>query len=135
MTAAMIREVAQQIGRAGTRFSAHNWRSAGAGNLGRLGGCALSAFSQCFDRKRRHGRRNFAERVEQIQAERLFDAARAEILERAAFPARISALALRDELSAAAFFERKIAENWRFILRAFSIRSGLIPTVLRGLKP
>ena len=27
-------EVARQIGRAGTRFSCHNWRSAGAGNLG-----------------------------------------------------------------------------------------------------
>jgi anaerobic selenocysteine-containing dehydrogenase len=34
VTAQMIREVAQQIGRAGTRFSAHNWRSAGSGNLG-----------------------------------------------------------------------------------------------------
>jgi anaerobic selenocysteine-containing dehydrogenase len=34
VTAQMIREVAHQIGRAGTRFSAHNWRSAGAGNLG-----------------------------------------------------------------------------------------------------
>ena len=34
VTASMIREVAQQIGRAGTRFSCHNWRSAGAGNLG-----------------------------------------------------------------------------------------------------
>ncbi|HLM02748.1 MAG TPA: molybdopterin-dependent oxidoreductase, partial [Pyrinomonadaceae bacterium] len=34
VSAAMIREVAQQIGRAGTRFSAHNWRSAGSGNLG-----------------------------------------------------------------------------------------------------
>jgi anaerobic selenocysteine-containing dehydrogenase len=34
VTATMIREVAQQIGRAGTRFSAHNWRSAGSGNLG-----------------------------------------------------------------------------------------------------
>ena len=27
-------DVARQIGRAGTRFSCHNWRSAGAGNLG-----------------------------------------------------------------------------------------------------
>ncbi|HEX8565624.1 MAG TPA: molybdopterin-dependent oxidoreductase [Pyrinomonadaceae bacterium] len=34
VTAAMIEEVARQIGRAGTRFSAHNWRSAGSGNLG-----------------------------------------------------------------------------------------------------
>jgi anaerobic selenocysteine-containing dehydrogenase len=34
VTAQMIREVAHQIGRAGTRFSAHNWRSAGSGNLG-----------------------------------------------------------------------------------------------------
>lgn len=34
VTASMIREVAHQIGRAGTRFSAHNWRSAGSGNLG-----------------------------------------------------------------------------------------------------
>jgi anaerobic selenocysteine-containing dehydrogenase len=34
VTATMIREVAHQIGRAGTRFSCHNWRSAGAGNLG-----------------------------------------------------------------------------------------------------
>jgi anaerobic selenocysteine-containing dehydrogenase len=34
VTAVMIREVARQIGRAGTRFSAHNWRSAGSGNLG-----------------------------------------------------------------------------------------------------
>jgi anaerobic selenocysteine-containing dehydrogenase len=33
-TASMIREVAAGIGRAGTRFSAHNWRSAGSGNLG-----------------------------------------------------------------------------------------------------
>ncbi|MDZ7362509.1 MAG: molybdopterin-dependent oxidoreductase [candidate division KSB1 bacterium] len=29
-----IVEVARQIGRAGTRFSTHNWRSAGSGNLG-----------------------------------------------------------------------------------------------------
>jgi anaerobic selenocysteine-containing dehydrogenase len=29
-----IVEIARQIGRAGTRFSCHNWRSAGAGNLG-----------------------------------------------------------------------------------------------------
>jgi anaerobic selenocysteine-containing dehydrogenase len=29
-----IIDVARQIGRAGTRFSCHNWRSAGAGNLG-----------------------------------------------------------------------------------------------------
>jgi len=29
-----IIEVARQIGKAGTRFSCHNWRSAGAGNLG-----------------------------------------------------------------------------------------------------
>jgi len=29
-----IVEVARKIGRAGTRFSCHNWRSAGAGNLG-----------------------------------------------------------------------------------------------------
>lgn len=34
VSADMIREVARQIGNAGTRFSAHNWRSAGAGNLG-----------------------------------------------------------------------------------------------------
>jgi anaerobic selenocysteine-containing dehydrogenase len=34
VTASMIVEVARQIGRAGTRFSAHNWRSAGSGNLG-----------------------------------------------------------------------------------------------------
>jgi anaerobic selenocysteine-containing dehydrogenase len=33
-SAKMIVEVARQIGRAGTRFSAHNWRSAGSGNLG-----------------------------------------------------------------------------------------------------
>jgi anaerobic selenocysteine-containing dehydrogenase len=33
-TAEMVREVAQKIGAAGTRFSAHNWRSAGSGNLG-----------------------------------------------------------------------------------------------------
>ena len=33
-TAAMIREVARKIGAAGTRFSSHNWRSAGSGNLG-----------------------------------------------------------------------------------------------------
>ena len=32
--AATIADVARQIGRAGTRFSCHNWRSAGAGNLG-----------------------------------------------------------------------------------------------------
>lgn len=32
--AATIVEVARQIGRAGTRFSCHNWRSAGSGNLG-----------------------------------------------------------------------------------------------------
>lgn len=34
VSASMITEVARQIGRAGTRFSCHNWRSAGAGNLG-----------------------------------------------------------------------------------------------------
>lgn len=34
VAAATIVEVARQIGRAGTRFSCHNWRSAGAGNLG-----------------------------------------------------------------------------------------------------
>ena len=32
--AATIIDVARQVGRAGTRFSCHNWRSAGAGNLG-----------------------------------------------------------------------------------------------------
>jgi len=32
--AATIIDVARRIGRAGTRFSCHNWRSAGAGNLG-----------------------------------------------------------------------------------------------------
>lgn len=32
--AEMIREVARKIGAAGTRFAAHNWRSAGSGNLG-----------------------------------------------------------------------------------------------------
>lgn len=32
--AAQIADIARQIGRAGTRFSCHNWRSAGAGNLG-----------------------------------------------------------------------------------------------------
>ena len=32
--AATIIEVARKIGRAGTRFSCHNWRSAGSGNLG-----------------------------------------------------------------------------------------------------
>jgi anaerobic selenocysteine-containing dehydrogenase len=32
--AEMIVEVARRIGRAGTRFSCHNWRSAGSGNLG-----------------------------------------------------------------------------------------------------
>ena len=36
--AATIVDVARQIGRAGTRFSCHNWRSAGAGNLGGWGG-------------------------------------------------------------------------------------------------
>lgn len=30
----MIIEVANEIGKAGTKFAAHNWRSAGAGNLG-----------------------------------------------------------------------------------------------------
>jgi anaerobic selenocysteine-containing dehydrogenase len=30
----MIREVAQKVGAAGTRLATHNWRSAGAGNLG-----------------------------------------------------------------------------------------------------
>jgi anaerobic selenocysteine-containing dehydrogenase len=34
VSAATVTEVARQIGRAGTRFSCHNWRSAGAGNLG-----------------------------------------------------------------------------------------------------
>jgi anaerobic selenocysteine-containing dehydrogenase len=34
VAAATIIDVARQIGRAGTRFSCHNWRSAGAGNLG-----------------------------------------------------------------------------------------------------
>ena len=34
VSAETIVEVARQIGRAGTRFSAHNWRSAGSGNLG-----------------------------------------------------------------------------------------------------
>src|SRR5688500_329760 len=34
VSAKTIVEVARQIGRAGTRFSCHNWRSAGAGNLG-----------------------------------------------------------------------------------------------------
>ncbi len=32
--AEMIREIAQKIGEAGTRFASHNWRSAGASNLG-----------------------------------------------------------------------------------------------------
>ncbi len=32
--AAMIREVAAKVGAAGTRLATHNWRSAGAGNLG-----------------------------------------------------------------------------------------------------
>jgi anaerobic selenocysteine-containing dehydrogenase len=34
VSAKMIVEVAHQIGRAGSRLSTHNWRSAGAGNLG-----------------------------------------------------------------------------------------------------
>lgn len=34
VSADTIIEVARQIGRAGTRFSCHNWRSAGSGNLG-----------------------------------------------------------------------------------------------------
>ncbi|HSK72024.1 MAG TPA: molybdopterin-dependent oxidoreductase [Pyrinomonadaceae bacterium] len=34
VSAKMIVEVARQIGRAGTRLSTHNWRSAGSGNLG-----------------------------------------------------------------------------------------------------
>jgi anaerobic selenocysteine-containing dehydrogenase len=34
VAAETIIDVARQIGRAGTRFSCHNWRSAGAGNLG-----------------------------------------------------------------------------------------------------
>ncbi|MFQ5627313.1 MAG: molybdopterin-dependent oxidoreductase [bacterium] len=34
ISADVIVEVAQQIGRAGTRFATHNWRSAGSGNLG-----------------------------------------------------------------------------------------------------
>lgn len=32
--AAVIREVALEIGKAGSRFATHNWRSAGSGNLG-----------------------------------------------------------------------------------------------------
>ena len=32
--AAMIVDIARQIGRAGSRFATHNWRSAGSGNLG-----------------------------------------------------------------------------------------------------
>ncbi len=32
--ASQIRQVAREIGRAGTRFATHNWRSAGSGNLG-----------------------------------------------------------------------------------------------------
>jgi anaerobic selenocysteine-containing dehydrogenase len=34
VSAAMIIDVARQIGRAGSRFATHNWRSAGSGNLG-----------------------------------------------------------------------------------------------------
>lgn len=34
ISAKTIVEVARQIGRAGTRFATHNWRSAGSGNLG-----------------------------------------------------------------------------------------------------
>lgn len=34
MEASMIVEVARRIGRAGTRFATHNWRSAASGNLG-----------------------------------------------------------------------------------------------------
>lgn len=34
VSAETIVDIARQIGRAGTRFSCHNWRSAGAGNLG-----------------------------------------------------------------------------------------------------
>ncbi len=34
VSANMIREVARAIGKAGTRFSTHNWRSAASGNLG-----------------------------------------------------------------------------------------------------
>ena len=32
--AAQIVDIAREIGKAGSRFSAHNWRSAGSGNLG-----------------------------------------------------------------------------------------------------
>ena len=91
-----------EIGRAGTRFSCHNWRSAGSGNLGGWAVARCLHFLSVLDGQRRHGRRHAAVRVEQIQAGKLRHTAGAKVLERASFSARISACSLRDELSAAA---------------------------------
>src|SRR4030095_307553 len=72
-----------------------------------VGGRSMSSCSEFAYRKRWNCRRNAAIGVEQIQARRILDSSGAKVLERASLPARVSALALRDELPASASSQRR----------------------------
>ena len=91
-------EIARQIGSAGTRFSCHNWRFGGCRKSGRLGGRPLPAFSERSDRQRRNGRRNQPQAWNKFKPARAVQRRRQKFWNEAALSARISALALRDEL-------------------------------------
>ena len=68
-TAEMIREVAQKVGAAGTRFATHNWRSAGAGNLGGWAVSRCLHFLNVLTVERWNRWRHNAFSVEQISPE------------------------------------------------------------------
>ena len=121
-------EVAHEIARAGSAFSAHVWRNAAAGNLGGWQVArALQFLGVLVGAVGTPGGTapNAANKF--IPAPPLMPPP-AKVWNEMLLPQGISAGVFRDEFPAAALSSKKAGANWRCILPAFTTRSGPIPT-------
>ena len=106
----MIVEVARKIGEAGTRFSTHNWRSAGSGNLGGWAVSRCLHFLNVLTGSVGTVGGTMPSAWNKFKPKGFSKPPRAEVLEHAPLPERVSIVALRNELPSAAFPERRPRE-------------------------
>ncbi len=114
------------------RLSTHNWRSAAAGNLGRLAGRAHALLAERAARRGRHRGRHVPQRLEQVRAEADPHAAAPAHVERADLAARVPAGPQRDVVPAAAPPEGGPRAGSTSTSRGSTTRCGRTPTASRG---
>ena len=132
VSAAKIVEAARAIGRAGTRFATHNWRAAASGNLWgwQITRClyllvVLTGALGAVGGVNMHVTNKFVPKHPNPPPP-------PEYWNELLFPKEFPLAFLRDELSAAALPERRIAAGWTCTSRASTTRCGRIPTASRG---